>query len=130
MLKALIPMIEMSGYCRLDPNLSRINELLVEVATALKNDDDLDERLRVHILRMLEHVRSCLDDFEIVEIFDLGRAITELEFLVAADQSMSKDSSSVWQKLREKLSVFTSNPMAVAVTTAIANGAVKGMIEE
>ena len=112
MLKALIPMIEMSGYCRLDPNVSRINELLVEVATALKNDDDLD------------------DDFEIVEIFDLGRAITELEFLVAADQSMSKDSSSVWQKLREKLSVFTSNPMAVAVTTAIANGAVKGMIEE
>ena len=92
MLKALIPMIEMSGYCRLDPNVSRINELLVEVATALKNDDDLDERLRVHILRMLEHVRSCLDDFEIVEIFDLGRAITELEFLVAADQSMSKDS--------------------------------------
>ena len=101
---------------------------LLKVAEALKADEDLDTHLRAYLVDAVAHARACLDRFEASGVFDLARAIKDLEILVSAAQAMSREHASRWAKIRTAAQAFTQNPTVAAVMGAISGSAVVGLI--
>lgn len=126
MLRALVPLLDVTAPALtadqvedLEENVSR---LLDDVIQALAADTDLDDTLRSYIFDAVSHVRTCVDRFEVTGVFDLGRAIKELELLLAAAQTLSPTHQSLWEKARKGFSGFTSNPTTAAIAGAAGAG--------
>lgn len=105
-----------------------VGDLLNQVAEALKTDEDLDAHLRAYLMDAVTHARTCLDRFEASGVFDLARAIKDLEILVSAAQAMSREHASRWEKIRTAAQTFTQNPTVAAVMGAVSGSAVVGFI--
>lgn len=105
-----------------------VGDLLNQVAEALKADEDLDAHLRAYLVDAVAHARACLDRFEASGVFDIARAIKDLEILVSAAQAMSREHASRWEKIRTAAQAFTQNPTAAAVIGAVSGPAVVGFI--
>lgn len=105
-----------------------VGNLLNQVAEALKADEDLDTHLRAYLVDAVAHARACLDRFEASGVFDIARAIKDLEILVSAAQAMSREHASRWEKIRTAAQAFTQNPTVAAVMGAISGPAVVGLI--
>lgn len=105
-----------------------VGDLLNQVAEALKADEDLDAHLRTYLVDAVAHARTCLDRFEASGVFDIARAIKDLEILVSAAQAMSREHASRWAKIRTAAQAFTQNPTAAAVMGAISGPAATGLI--
>lgn len=105
-----------------------VGDLLNQVAEALKADEDLDAHLRAYLVDAVAHARACLDRFEASGVFDIARAIKDLEILVSAAQAMSREHASRWAKIRTAAQAFTQNPTVAAVMGAISGSAVAGLI--
>lgn len=106
-----------------------VGDLLNQVAEALKADEDLDAHLRTYLVDAVAHARACLDRFEASGVFDIARAIKDLEILISAAQAMSREHASRWAKIRTAAQAFTQNPTTAAVMGAISGSAVAGLIE-
>jgi hypothetical protein len=106
-----------------------VGDLLNQVVEALKVDEGLDAHLRAYLVDAVAHARACLDRFEASGVFDIARAIKDLEILVSAAQAMSREHASRWAKIRTAAQAFTQNPTVAAVMGAVSGPAATGLIE-
>lgn len=105
-----------------------VGDLLNQVVEALKVDEGLDAHLRAYLVDAVAHARACLDRFEASGVFDIARAIKDLEILVSAAQAMSREHASRWAKIRTAAQAFTQNPTVAAVMGAISGPAATELI--
>lgn len=98
-----------------------VEESLDDTLQALKDDEELDPFLRIYLFEAINHARTCLGRYETSGLFDLARAVKDLEVLLAAAQTMSRDRAPFWKKLRERFHAFTTNPTTAAIAGALAS---------
>jgi len=134
MLKALTVLLDTAspGLRHNDKaNLTQtVGELLDDTIQALNDDVGLDPYLRRYLFDAINHARTCLGRYETSGLFDLARAVKDLEVLLAAAQTMSRDRVPTWKKLRERFGNFTSNPTTAAISSAIAGSATAALITQ
>lgn len=107
-----------------------VGELLDDTIQALYDDEGLDPYLRRYLFDAINHARTCLGRYETSGLFDLARAVKDLEVLLAAAQTMSRGRSSAWEKLRERFGKFTTNPTTAAISSAIAGSVTTALITQ
>lgn len=107
-----------------------VRELLDDTIQALEDDEGLDPYLRRYLFEAINHARTCLGRYETSGLFDLARAVKDLEVLLAAAQTMSRDHTPAWKKLRERFHTFTANPTTAAISSAIAGSATTVLITQ
>ncbi|WP_136313640.1 hypothetical protein [Actinomyces procaprae] len=112
-----------------DPETFRasVKDLLNEATEAVKADETLDRYLRNYLTDALAHARTCLDLFEASGVFDIGRALKDLEVLMHAAKSMSRDANR-WESVLTKMSAFFTNPTIAALAGSISGSLVSGAI--
>lgn len=120
LLQALVPLIDSASIIPPVVSDNDITDLLDDITSALADDDTLDPYLRQYMGEHIAHVRTCLDRYRTGGVFDLARALKELELLVAAAQALSRDQSNTWQALRESFSRILAHPMTIALTSSMA----------
>ncbi len=134
MLKALTVLLDTAspGLRHNDKaNLAQtVGELLDDTIQALNDDVGLDPYLKRYLFDAINHARTCLGRYETSGLFDLARAVKDLEVLLAAAQTMSRDHTPAWKKLRERFHTFTANPTTAAISSAIAGSATTVLITQ
>lgn len=76
--------------------------ILEQIGDLLKEEPDLDDRLRLYIHRLLQHVRDCLEDYQSQGAFDLRDALMRLWVaLKAAEGEASEANKSRFRRFAE-----------------------------
>ena len=91
-----------------DASREKVREAVGEVARTVLEDTSLPEELRLHIARLIRHVESCLDDWEIKGDFLLADALDRLTAAVHLAEAKSDDPAKwndLWQKWIRPVSV-------------------------
>ncbi|WP_158677284.1 hypothetical protein [Arthrobacter sp. PGP41] len=89
-----------------------IEELLDDVTLALEDDDELTELLREHVARVVQTLRSCLEDFGVTGKADLRMGLYDLWVsLYAASGATTGANQSKWKNFAEKMGYPTASSL-------------------
>lgn len=105
-----------------DEQKEQIVKLVDAVRAAIRDDSTLDDALRVHLLKAVQHISSCLDNYEVTGTFELNTAITELLGLmrIAEETSNAKDAwASAWQTWGKPIAIGIVSSMPAASWSAV-----------
>lgn len=112
----LIDMLEaLEGF--LDSNMprlgdvgeARVSELLDEVIAALDEDDELSQILREHLIRTVQVIRDCIEEYGVSGETDLKQALYDLWIaLYAAAGATTGTNQTRWQNFATKIGYPTA----------------------
>ena len=122
LLRALVPLLTQKGYERKMENIdeSGISSLLDEIEALLIEDQSLDAYLSQYVSEHIIHVRVVLSRYKTTGMFDLARALKELQIIVASAEAMSESEESArhWQKIWQSFKDFLAAPMTNTLVSA------------
>lgn len=96
------------------------------VEHALKNDETLRQELKSHLVRVISHVRWCVDNYDTVGDYDLRRAVKDLEAEIVRVTKFSRAKHHWWFATTHvglpAVVSIASAPVGAAFTRMIAGG--------
>lgn len=112
MLEALEGFLDSNMPRLSDVGRLKVEELLDEVVAALDEDDELTELLREHIARVVQALRTCLEDFGVTGKADLKTGLYDLWVsLYAASGATTGANQSRWKGFAEKVGYPTASSL-------------------
>jgi hypothetical protein len=104
MLEALEGFLDSNTTSLTDHGRANLEDLLSDVLETLAADEELTELLRTHLVRVVQQIRDCIEEFGLTGQTDLKQALYDLWIsLYAAAGSTTGESSAKWKSFAEKI---------------------------
>ena len=91
-------------FLTLDPDSpahAQLVDLVARVSEALDGDNTLSEQLRIHLRRVVDHLRACVEHPEAYDLNDVAEAADDV--ITAAKAAAGESTHSTWKKFWETL---------------------------
>lgn len=80
---------------------AQLVDLVAQVSEALDGDGTLSKQLRIHLRRVVDHLRACVEHPEAYDLNDVAEAVDDV--ITAAKAAAGESTHSTWKKFWETL---------------------------
>ena len=80
---------------------AQLVDLVARVSEALDGDDTLSKQLRIHLRRVVDHLRACVEHPEAYDLNDVAEAADDV--ITAAKAAAGESTHSTWKKFWKTL---------------------------
>ena len=110
------------------PAHAQLVDLVTRVSAALDGDDTLSEQLRIHLRRVVDHLRACVEHPEAYDLNDVAEAVDDV--ITAAKAAAEESShSSTWKKFWETFHACYVAPTVAGLIAGYGPGTIHAVIE-
>lgn len=107
---------------------AQLVDLVTRVSAALDGDDTLSEQLRIHLRRVVDHLRACVEHPEAYDLNDVAEAVDDV--ITAAKAAAEESShSSTWKKFWETFHACYVAPTVAGLIAGYGPGTIHAVIE-
>ena len=80
---------------------AQLVDLVAQVSEALDGDGTLSKQLRIHLRRVVDHLRACVEHPEAYDLNDVAEAVDDV--ITAAKAAAGESTHSTWKKFWKTL---------------------------
>lgn len=106
---------------------AQLIDLVAQVSEALDGDDTLSEQLRIHLRRVVDHLRACVEHPEAYDLNDVAEAVDDV--VTAAKAAAGESAHSTWKKFWETLHDCYVAPTVAGLIVGYGPGTIHAVIE-
>jgi hypothetical protein len=109
------------------PAHAQLVDLVTRVSKALDGDDTLSDQLRIHLRRVVDHLRACVEHPEAYDLNDVAEAADDV--ITAAKAAAGESTHSTWKKFWETLHTCYVAPAVAGLIAGYGPNAIHAAIE-
>lgn len=106
---------------------AQLVDLVTRVSEALDGDNTLSEQLRIHLRRVVDHLRACVEHPEAYDLNDVAEAADDV--ITAAKAAAGESTHSTWKKFWETLHTCYVAPTVAGLIAGYGPGTIHAAIE-
>ena len=106
---------------------AQLVDLVTRVSEALDGDDTLSKQLRIHLRRVVDHLRACVEHPEAYDLNDVAEAADDV--ITAAKAAAGESKHSTWKKFWETLHDCYVAPASAGLIAGYGPNAIHAAIE-
>ncbi len=106
---------------------AQLVDLVARVSEALDGDDTLSDQLRIHLRRVVDHLRACVEHPEAYDLNDVAEAADDV--ITAAKAAAGESTHSTWKKFWETFHTCYVAPTVAGLITGYGPGTIHAAIE-
>ncbi len=106
---------------------AQLVDLVTRVSAALDGDNTLSEQLRIHLRRVVDHLRACVEHPEAYDLNDVAEAADDV--ITAAKAAAGESTHSTWKKFWETLHTCYVAPTVAGLIAGYGPGTIHAAIE-
>lgn len=117
-------------FLTLDPDSpahAQLVDLVARVSETLDGDDTLSDQLRIHLRRVVDHLRACVEHPEAYDLNDVAEAADDV--ITAAKAAAGESTHSTWKKFWETFHTCYVAPTVAGLIAGYGPGTIHAAIE-